>query len=364
MDLLHNPFHVLGVSPWDDRKALHDAAEERSLFDAPEECTAALDALINPRKRLAAEVAWFTNDDPNLPGKVLDLLKTSPGRIESYFDTPPLDRANIIASSVFLRPELSPEDLARRIQVLGEAFDLINRNDLLRRINEKRARSGFPAINSSLLEEELEQRRRWFRQVLKDGLDTLPPAELVRTVALVVDSSTDKGMKHAPLLVDDLLDSFELEAQPFFEREKRNIEKTMEKMKKAAEEKRPEHEILSMMEDLKRALKNWDMVIKPIRTGMRARGLAHSASEQMGSSIRSLSIDMFNMHGLLKVSLEFNRTLRDVFRDVPGVLEHLERDARDLFELEKVRNQQNIKKFFHFAFIAAGVLFYMYLFAN
>lgn len=343
MDLLHNPFYILGVSPVDGREKLHDAAEERSLFDDPEECTAALDALINPRKRLEAEMSWFTKNDPNLILEALNALKNSSGSIKNHPDTPPLDRANVMASIIAATPKVSPETLARFIEKLGDYFDRIKENDLLLRINENRTQSGFPMVSINLVQEEMQERRRWFRQVLRDALDRLLPMDLVRTIALTVESSTDNGRKHAPLLVDDLLDSYELEAQPFFDREKRNIEKILEQLKNAAREKRPEQVLLDMAEDLKRVLNNWNLLIKPIRTGMKARGLPHSASEQMCLGIRSVSVDMFNMHRLLRISIELNRVLCEVFSDAPNMLERLEKDAKDLSEQEKAKGARDAK---------------------
>ena len=63
MHLFENPFHVLNVSPIDMRERIIDAAEERKLFGDPEECSRCCSDLLNPQRRLAAELGWFTNHD-------------------------------------------------------------------------------------------------------------------------------------------------------------------------------------------------------------------------------------------------------------------------------------------------------------
>lgn len=57
--MLDNPFHLLGASTLDDRRRIMELAEEKSLFQDPELIRQAQADLINPRKRLSAEIAWM-----------------------------------------------------------------------------------------------------------------------------------------------------------------------------------------------------------------------------------------------------------------------------------------------------------------
>ena len=64
MDLLKNPFHILGATTRDDKHRIMDLAEERSLLSDADECMAARAVLTVPSKRISAEVTWLPGVDP------------------------------------------------------------------------------------------------------------------------------------------------------------------------------------------------------------------------------------------------------------------------------------------------------------
>lgn len=79
MDLFENPFHILGATPLDDIHKIGELAEERSLLSDVDECMNAKSILTNPRKRVAAEVAWLPGVNPNRANDMLMLLESSAG---------------------------------------------------------------------------------------------------------------------------------------------------------------------------------------------------------------------------------------------------------------------------------------------
>ena len=59
MKLIDNPFYILKCMPESSKSTIHEQAEERS-FDIDENiCKNAENILINPKKRLQAEISWF-----------------------------------------------------------------------------------------------------------------------------------------------------------------------------------------------------------------------------------------------------------------------------------------------------------------
>lgn len=59
MELLHNPFLVLGANEFSSREEILSLSELQSLSLAEEECNEARLTLLNPRRRLEAEVGWI-----------------------------------------------------------------------------------------------------------------------------------------------------------------------------------------------------------------------------------------------------------------------------------------------------------------
>ena len=59
MTLFENPFYILGATPRDTKQRIMELAREKSLTLDPDIVNEARDILINPRRRIAAEVAWL-----------------------------------------------------------------------------------------------------------------------------------------------------------------------------------------------------------------------------------------------------------------------------------------------------------------
>src|SRR3546814_6121751 len=79
--------------------------------------------------------------------------------------------------------------------------------------------SGFPEVRAlDQIEAELAERKRYYRSAIKDALDRLPPTTLVQVMTDTVEEVTLGGEDHAPELIDDLVDSYEVETQGFLDR--------------------------------------------------------------------------------------------------------------------------------------------------
>lgn len=70
MEFAHNPFFLLGASLQDNRRRIFDLGEEKSLLTGEDGVREATATLTNPRKRLAAELAWI----PGLAPKQIDQI--------------------------------------------------------------------------------------------------------------------------------------------------------------------------------------------------------------------------------------------------------------------------------------------------
>ena len=83
----------------------------------------------------------------------------------------------------------------------------------------------FPPVkDKGIVEEELGVRRRDYRNSIKDLLNRIPTRILVTIMNDVVDRATGVGSRHAPQLIEDLVNVYEIEAQGFVEAEAKNLE--------------------------------------------------------------------------------------------------------------------------------------------
>ncbi|MCU8071366.1 hypothetical protein L5M18_18670 [Shewanella sp. SM20] len=338
MDLLQNPFHILNASPRDNRRRIMELADERSLLLDSNQCMEARSDLTNPRKRLSAEIAWLPGIGPKRAGELLSLIESSPTDLLGVDNLSSIARANLLASGLSRLPENNADDVAEWILDIAWAFEDLGPDELSVIINEERVVSGFPeVVDLSAVESEIQERRRHYRQIIKSALDNLSPKELVKAVTIAVESATDDGEVHGPILIADLIDSYEVEAQGFLDKEEGNIRALVEKLWAAVDAERPDSTLAPMVNQLIQVVKNWDTVAQPIQVSTKSRGLDHDASHRVAGLVRGLAIHMFNEHGKLDFSQQLTNMLQEVFAEVGEVAERTAEDADALGEIAEQR---------------------------
>jgi len=334
MDLLQNPFHILNASPRDNRRRIMELADERSLLLDSSECMEARSELTNPRKRLSAEVAWLPGIGPKRAGELLSIIESSPTDLLAVGNLSSIARANLLAAGIARLPDHNADDVAEWILEIAWAFEDLDPDELSVIINEERIVSGFPEVSDlSAVEAEIQERRRHYRKVIKSALDNLSPKELVEAVTVTVESATDDGEEHGPILIADLVDSYEVEAQGFLDKEEGNIIALVGKLRAAVDAERSDSTLAPMVNQLIQIVKNWDTVAQPIQVSTKSRGLDHDASHRVANLVRSLAIHMFNEHGKLDFSQQLTNMLQEVFAEVAEVAERTAEDADALAEI-------------------------------
>jgi hypothetical protein len=341
MDLLQNPFHILTATPRDNRRRISDLADERGLLLNSSECSQACSDLTNPRKRLSAEVAWLPKLSPKNAERIVTWLSKPVQAIppSTTLDAPsPMARANIFASGLQKLARYNSNNVAQWVLPLARAFEDINPEELCAIINEERIVSGFSEVTDlSEVEAEIQERRRHYGQAIKSALDNLSPRELVKAVTEVVESATDDGKVQGPILIDDMVDLYEVEALTFLEKEEENIKALIEKLNTAADVERPDSTLVPMVNQLSQVVRNWDTVAQPIQVSTKSRGLGHAASYRIAGLVRELAIHFFNEHGKLDFSKQLTNMLQEVFEEVSEVAEQTAGDTNALNEIADQR---------------------------
>ena len=334
VDLLQNPFYILAATTRDNHERIADLAEERSLLLDANECTAARLALTAPRKRLAAEVAWLPGIGPKRTEEVLLLLNSHPKDMLAEDNLPPVARANALAAALAHLPEDHRENLAEWITELAQAFDDIDPEQLKIFVNEERIVAGFPEIaDVAAVEDEIQERRWHYRQVIKTALDNLPSKDLVEAVTEAVESATNVGEEYCPVLIADLVDAYEVEAQEFLDKEEENIVARVKKLRAAVDANSPDSILAPRINKLIEIVKNWDFVAQPIQVCAKSRGLDHKASIRVARMLRNFAIYLFNEHGKLNASQQLTNMLQEVFAEVGEIAERTAEDADTLNEI-------------------------------
>lgn len=331
---LHNsPFALLGVSARDNVVRIVDQAEEKSLYLDSDVCAKARSDLTTVRNRLTTEICWLPGVSPNRANSLLTAIAEDIDSLKENTSLPPLANANLLAAAFeVLDPDLDASSWQDWIIGFAHAVDMIDSYDVLREINADRTVSGFPEIKGlEQLESELDERRRYYTETLKTALNKLPPMRLVEVVTNVVEFTTEAGEEHAPQLIHELVNRYELEANRYLEPEAENILKLIEAVKNNAEN--GESSIKSQVDKLDQVARKWDAIAQPIQLSMKAQGLEHALSHEVALAIRGLAVDLFNKYDMASTAVRLTTTLRELFAELPEVSERLEVDAAAIDEI-------------------------------
>ena len=343
MNLLENPFNLLGATLRDDKSRLMELSDEKSLMDESGSIDEARAKLTNPGKRIFCEVSWLAGISPKQVKSLIETLNTNPETLfellqESSF--PALAASNALASGMLqLKNIANGKYLSQWIIGLAEFYDEINIDEVMITLNEEREISRFSMINdTSRVEDALTELRNYYKQVIKATLNKLPPLELVIAVTESIEKTTNVGLYQAPLIIDEMVDSFEVEAQQFLEEETNNVKVLVERIKEATQlEHGSESIITGLIEQLETVLRNWDVVAQPMQVSSRSKGLTHELSREVGGIIRDLSIDLFNNHDFLEISKRLTQLQQEVFAEVDPILEQSKIDEDALNEIARER---------------------------
>jgi len=318
--------------------------EAESLSLDPEQCAKARQELTTPRLRLACEIEWL----PGLsPKRALDYADALEKDLAGYFQLirseSGLPRANLAAAGMEqLSDEAPANDWAEQILALAVASDEIDSGALLSIINEDRKLADCPEIQSAeAVEGQLAERMRHFRNAIRESLDRMETTKMLSVVTRVVEVATDSGERRAPALLDELMDSYGLDARAFLEKEAATIVKIVDAAKDAVHEP---GKLAELLRQLSASVANWTSVAKPIQMSMKSRGLVHDLTSHVGYTIRGLVLMLVNDADDIASGQKVNELLRERFSDYPELAERVEEDAQQLGKLARRQGFEAVLK--------------------
>ena len=334
MDLFNNPFQKLKATPRDNKRVIMQKSNELDLSLTGDELKQVSAYLMNPRKRLKAEIAWLPGIGPKRSSELLSQIKTSPSELLDMKKIVPIAWANIVATVLNYSPIYDSKIVYIWIMELVKTYEDIKPKDLCKLINEDRVVSGFPEVKNLLhVEEELSQQRQYYGQVIRKALNNLYAKDLVDTITIVVESETADGETHGPILVHDMVNIFEVEAQAFFDKEMINITEIVDEIKVAVEEDYSEVKLNEKINKLRSILYNWNYVARPIQVSAKTLGLKHKLSQNIAEIVRNLAIDLFNNHEKIDLAKKITEILQESFVELIEIAEMLQDDAIRLQEI-------------------------------
>ena len=342
MEILNNPFHTLGVNIRDNKSTIVDISEEKALVDDEMIVEKALSILINPKKRISAEIGWLPGLGPKKADTAIEELKNSPSSIFNMKSAPPLSMANLLVDAFNKEiTNLSENEASEWVILIAELYDECQVEEIKNLLNEERSISGFPEISKSDdILDVLKERGDYYRRSILNALEKLEFDLYVNIITLAADTSTNYGLKQGTVLIANIVDSYETTVQDFFDKENTKIENIVNEITDLVETDYQDTILIKKIDNLENVVKKWDLKAQPIQLIARSRGTEHEISNEIYGLIRNLTLNLTNEHDLFEISKRLTILQQEVFAEDDRILERTEEDIDSLDDLLKIKTER------------------------
>lgn len=332
--ILESPFALLGASIRDGRDRLNELMDEKELLPEADLCRQARTTLTHPKMRLRAEIGWFLGISPQKAFLLLDLIKAKDTHNLSTAGLPPLSAVNVIFSQIELLDEPYQIDLiAQMVRDLSIHFSEIIVADLLSEINDERAISGFPIVQSlDHIIEEINSLKKHYSKVISGITLKLDSSDSLKLVSLLSDFQNDLPTETDISFFNEIFSAYDLSLANFYEKFESEINLTISEI--TSDKSISVASRANSIAKLEKQLENFFKITNPLQIRLSSQGMDHQKSYDIGIACRSLSIDLFNETGDEKSSKAVQSLLLNYFQDVPTVIELTNKDVVDMEEIK------------------------------
>ena len=318
-----NPFDILGATPWDNRHRLASLAQDAALLVGETETQETYTALLNPEKRLMAEVQWTDGKKHGLYEAFKALGKTL--------------RKDDVQQSAGMIAELCKVDEA----VQAETLTL--------KINNARMEAGFRPVRIGEVQEALNASTRGMAQMIAQNLRS--DARLGQMILTLTEQNEQLALSH---LTQRLAAEYELRAAAKAEEEREKILARVQKLN-AGGRMNVAWETGRLCQHIDR----WNQLVLPIRKLRAACALPHEPSIGCFYEARAALEMLCKKLRSGKLSCQLTHTLRDCFSDIEELQETICKDCElvgELYEMQKHTIQKNRKELVIAAIVCAVCL--------
>ena len=349
MNLLSNPFNILGVTQRDNVTIISDMADEKSLFQDTKICNDAKNMLINPVNRIKAEINWLPGMSPTKIRTVFDYIE----KISSEdIDIPSLRTIfNKHISIVYVNIEktlldskngLDKDCLYSIISDMANCINAIDEDNLCAEINNARKLSTIAPIRDLYtLREQLQDYKQDCISSILSSIDTLDSTEIVALVTELIDRATDTGQHAAPDLIYAVVDGYEARIKVFLNKEQTRLANKVKEILDLDFSNLDKKEVAHIADQYILELKRWDKFAQPIQLKCMSRGEYYDATH-LGEAACQIAVKLFN-NGYETEAEKFIHDLNDIFAEVSKITDILNEDLTTIYGICHDR-EQNKKK--------------------
>ena len=323
-NLNNNPFYLLEVSPKDKRATIISKAEEKAFFLDDGTCDTAQTTLLNPSKRLLAELDWFLDVNKRASQKIRKCIAEN--KEISTEGLSPISKINALLFNFSIMENIEAYDIGFMLIDIDEQFSRVTIDDMLEIVNTCRKEAGMKIVTEAEMDEAIDAKRDVIRQIFTEKLHELSDEDYMAFVSIlakqyVSDSDYDDG-----IVISDALDQYEIRMQTEIQKHTEAVEKHIERIKGLSDETAIKENIRGLI----KRVKAWDVYVQPLQLRSQASGMPHDNSFSLGREIRELALYLHNEKELTEIALDLVTAMQYIFAEVGDLSECFEKDIEDL----------------------------------
>lgn len=326
MSLQKNPFYLLKIPCTASRRQVVAAAEEMSFFLDASICSEAQNELINPNKRLGAELGWFVDADSVKCSAISDCI-SSGTRIQTEGLTS-ISKLNASLFNFSIDSNLSIIETGYLILDIDKQYSALDPEQIMRMVNNNRIKAGLASVQKQDIGAELNKKRVEIRQVISKKLASMDNSVYIKLITMLAEYISDADYNDG-IILSDALDQYEIRMQSELEKRTEEIKAKVAHIKAQTNDVVIAKEIQTLIQDVQQ----WDVVAQPLQLKAQASGMPHRNSEKIGTEVREVAIFLNNERNNAKEAIEFLQVMRGVFSELENLNALFEKDSDELNEI-------------------------------
>ena len=335
MNILNNPFNILGVTTRDTRKKIIEIGKEKNLFLDSDICKEAISILTHPKNRLIAEVAWMPDVLPSKYGEIIRSLtednELSEDLKHELMEYSPITQLNVLSNELEKYEIADIQKVGEKIIYLDHLVQIIEFTELKKLINVNRIAAGFPEVQDiELFIEDFSNHLANICNVINDKMVrvNIENKSCVALVSFIVKNTIDGHFYNNGIIITSILDWYELYSKRLLEEGEQEIYQLMQNI----EDDFDSSKINNQVENIIKKLAIWDKLANPLQAYNREKGLVHQSSEQLGIALRNLAMFLHNECEEIDVSQKLILSLGNAFAELDEFAERIDEDIKTLNE--------------------------------
>ena len=328
-----NPFYILEVMPGDKRASIISKAEEKAFFADGNECEEAQASLINPTRRLSAELEWFFNVSAKTQAEIIKSIKNKDEICTETLSG--ISRLNAVLHNFLVLDFDDYFEIGYAILEIDELYEELESSDVCEVINKYRTQGGIALATEGDVISALSKKRDAIRLAISEKLETLSEADYVELVSMIAEKCIAEDSYNDGMVIGDVVDQYEVRMKSVIDEKMDAALSLIEKVDSNTNKPVIDWTVKNLIS----TLEEFDKYAQPLQVKSSMDGVDHEQSLRLARECREFAIELHNEYENSDASFKLIHALREIFPELTEFSEIIANDEKQIIKIKKEKEQ-------------------------